>query len=150
MFRHVLRKRRCLVPASGFYEWAAASGRKQPYCSRPRDERPWAFAGLWQHWEGADGPLESCCILTTTANDLVRPVHDRMPVILPERHWQGWLDRDVQDATALVPLLRPLSAEEMRANPVGQLVGNPRNDRPEGQRRACARRLARARAPAPT
>jgi putative SOS response-associated peptidase YedK len=131
-FRAALKRRRCLVPASAFYEWSAAGGRsKQPYCFRPRDERPFAFAGLWERWEGPDGPVESCAILTTEANDLVRPVHDRMPVIVPQLHWAAWLDRDAQDAAALVPLLRPYPADAMRTYPVGQLVSNPRNDVPE-------------------
>jgi putative SOS response-associated peptidase YedK len=133
MFRAALRKRRCLIPASGFYEWAALAGekRKQPYCFRPRDERPFVFVGLWERWEGPEGPVESCAILTTEANELVRPVHDRMPVILPQQHWAAWLDRDAQDAAALVPLLRPYPADAMRAYPVGMTVSNPRNDVPE-------------------
>jgi putative SOS response-associated peptidase YedK len=134
MFRAALRKRRCLVPASGFYEWAALAGekRKQPYCFRPRDERrPFAFAGLWERWEGPDGPVESCCILTTGANELVRPVHDRMPVILPRQHWAEWLDPALQEAGGVVPLLRPYPADAMRAYPVGPLVNNPRNNLPE-------------------
>jgi putative SOS response-associated peptidase YedK len=114
-FRHALRKRRCLIPADGFYEWVALEGRKQPYCFRPGDGRPFAFAGLWERWEGPQGPVESCAILTTEANDLVRPVHDRMPVILPERHWRAWLDTDLQDAATVAPLLRPYPAEAMRA-----------------------------------
>ena len=132
MFRTALRKRRCLIPASGFYEWVALAGekRKQPYCFRPKDEKPWAFAGLWERWQGPDGPVESCCILTTEANELVRPVHDRMPVILPERHWAAWLEPQGQDAGELVPMLRPFPSDAMRAYPVGQLVNNPRNDRP--------------------
>jgi putative SOS response-associated peptidase YedK len=130
-FRHALRKRRCLVPASGFYEWAAIDGRKQPYCFRPWDEWPWAFAGLWERWEGEGGPVESCALLTTAANELVRPVHDRMPVILPERHWAAWLDPQVQGAAAVVPLLWSYPAEAMRAYTVGLLVNNPRNDGPE-------------------
>jgi putative SOS response-associated peptidase YedK len=131
MFRHALKKRRCLVPASGFYEWLATGGRKQPYCFRSWDEKPFAFAGLWERWEGPDGPVESCAILTTGANELVRPVHDRMPVILPRLHWQAWLDRDLQEAAAVVPLLRPYPSDAMRAYPVSLLVNNPRNDRPE-------------------
>jgi putative SOS response-associated peptidase YedK len=133
MFRAAVRKRRCLVPASGFYEWLAVAGekRKQPYCFRPPDERPWAFAGLWERWQGPEGPVESCAILTAEANELVRPVHDRMPVILPERHWAAWLDAGLQDAAELAPLLRSYPAEAMRAGPVGPLVGNPRIDRPE-------------------
>ncbi len=129
-FRHAMRKRRCLVPADGFYEWAVVGGRKQPYCFRPPGERPWAFAGLWERWEGPGGPVESCAILTTGANDLVQPVHDRMPVILPERHWPAWLDTGLQDAAELVPLLRPYPADAMRAYPVGLTVSNPRNDGP--------------------
>jgi putative SOS response-associated peptidase YedK len=132
MFRAALRKRRCLIPADGFYEWLALAGakRKQPHCFRARDERPFAFAGLWERWVGPDGPVESCAILTTEANDLVRPVHDRMPVILPERHWAAWLDAGLQDAAALVPLLRPFPADAMRAYPVGSMVNSPRNDWP--------------------
>ena len=120
-----------LAPASGFYEWVALGGRKQPYCFRSWDERPWAFAGLWERWQGPGGPVESCAILTTEANELMRPVHERMPLILPERHWQAWLDRDAQDSAALVPLLQPHPADAMRAYPVGPLVSNPRNDVPE-------------------
>jgi putative SOS response-associated peptidase YedK len=132
LFRAALRKRRCLVPASGFYEWLALAGgkRKQPYCFRPGDERPWAFAGLWERWPGPDGPVESCAILTTAANELVRPVHDRMPVILARQHWAAWLDPQAQDAGELVPLLRPFPPDAMRAYPVGPLVSNPRNDVP--------------------
>ena len=132
LFRAALRKRRCLVPASGFYEWLALAGgkRKQPYCFRLRGERPWAFAGLWERWQGPDGPVESCAILTTEANELVRPVHDRMPVILPRQHWAAWLDPALQEAGELVPLLRPYPADAMRTYPVGALVSNPRNDGP--------------------
>ena len=126
-------KRRCLIPADGFYEWLAVAGSKtkQPFCFRPGDGRPWAFAGLWERWEGPEGPVESCAILTTEANELVRPVHDRMPVILPRQHWAAWLDPQLHDAAGLVPLLRPYPADAMRAYPVGALVSNPRNDRPE-------------------
>jgi putative SOS response-associated peptidase YedK len=132
VFRAALRKRRCLIPASGLYEWLAPAGEKpkQPYCFRPLDEKPWAFAGLWEHWQGPEGPVKSCCILTTGANDLVRPVQDRMPVIPPERHWAGWLDPQVQDAGELVPLLRPFPPDAMRAYPVGALANNPKNDGP--------------------
>ena len=132
LFRAALRKRRCLVPPSGFYEWLALAGerRKQPYCFRPGDERPWAFAGLWERWQGPDGPVESCAILTTTANELVRPVHDRMPVILPRQHWAAWRGPALQEAGELVPLLRPYPADALRAYPVGTVVSNPRNDGP--------------------
>ena len=91
----------------------------------------WAFAGLWERWQGPDGPVESCAILTTAANELVRPVHDRMPAILPRQHWAAWLDPTLQEAGELVPLLRPYPADAMRTYPVGALVSNPRNDGPE-------------------
>jgi putative SOS response-associated peptidase YedK len=132
LFRHALRKRRCLIPASGLYEWVAVAGekRKQAYCFRPWAQRPWAFAGLWERWERPGGPVESCAILTTEANELVRTVHDRMPVILPERHFGTWLDAGLQDAGEVVPLLLPYPADAMRAYPVGMQVNNPRNDGP--------------------
>ncbi|HZY87850.1 MAG TPA: SOS response-associated peptidase [Gemmataceae bacterium] len=132
MFRHAMRKRRCLIPADGSYEWLAIAGekRKQAYCFRARDGRPFAFAGLWERWEGPERPVESCAILTTAANELVRPVHDRMPVIKPREHWAAWLDPQLQDTAELVPLLRPYPSDAMRAYPVGPLVSNPRNDGP--------------------
>ncbi len=129
MFRSAFRKRRCLIPASGFYEWQATGGkRKQPFCIRLADDKPFAFAGLWERWEGPDGPVESCCILTTEANDLVRPIHDRMPVILDPRHFDQWLDPKQRDAAALAPLLRPFAVDAMKAYPVSPWVNDPRHD----------------------
>jgi putative SOS response-associated peptidase YedK len=93
-------------------------------------ERLWAFAGLRERWQGPVGPVESCAILTTEANELVRPVHERMPVILPQQHWPAWLDAGLQGAGELVPLLRPYPSDAMRTYPVGLLVNNPRNDGP--------------------
>ena len=83
MFRSAFRRRRCILPASGFYEWQpTAAKKKQPYAIRLADESPFGFAGLWERWEGPDGPVESCCILTTQPNELVAGIHNRMPVIL--------------------------------------------------------------------
>ena len=97
-FRAALRARRCLVLADGFFEWQPAGGRKQPWYFRARDGRPFAFAGLWERWQPAGGEaVESCAIITTEANDVVRPVHERMPVILPLERPRSlarrWLDR---------------------------------------------------------
>ncbi len=129
MFRHAFRKRRCLIPASGFFEWMnTGAKKKQPFCIRLIDDKPFAFAGLWERWEGPAGPVDSCAILTTEANELVRPVHDRMPVILDRRHFDQWLAPKEQDAGALAPLLRPFAADRMRAYPVSPLVNSPRND----------------------
>lgn len=129
-FRTAFRQRRCLIPADGFYEWQARAGRKQPYCIRLSGDRPFAFAGLWELWRGPDGPVESCAILTTDANDLVRPVHNRMPVILPRDCFAQWLDPAASAPDALTPLLRPLPADQMHAYPVGPWVNNARNDDP--------------------
>jgi putative SOS response-associated peptidase YedK len=129
-FRTALKQRRCLIPADGFYEWLKRDGKKQPFSFRLWDNRPFAFAGLWERWTGDENPVESCTIVTTEANDLVRPVHDRMPVILPVRYHAAWLDPDVRDADRLRTLLRPFPAEEMTALPVGAHVNNARHDDP--------------------
>jgi putative SOS response-associated peptidase YedK len=128
-FRSAFARRRCLVPADGFYEWQPVAGKKQPVLFRLRDGRPFAFAGLWESWEGAGGEVvESCAILTTPANDLVRPVHERMPVILDPRHHDDWLDPGLTDAQQLRSWLRAFPAEEMTATRVSPHVNNPRHD----------------------
>jgi putative SOS response-associated peptidase YedK len=130
-FRAALRRRRCLVVADGFYEWQPQGKRKQPYYIRLRQGRPFGFAGLWEVWEGPEhARLESCTLLTTAANDLVRPIHDRMPVIIAPADYQPWLDAAVDDTQQLLPLLRPYPGEEMTAYAVGPLVNNPGNDDP--------------------
>ena len=92
-FRNAFRRHRCLIPASGFYEWLRWERGKQPYFVRMRDGHPFAFAGLWDRWESPDkGVIETCTILTTAANDVLAPIHDRMPVILPPREYDRWLD----------------------------------------------------------
>lgn len=130
-FRAAFRKRRCLVVADGFYEWQKQNGTKQPFYIRLRGSRPFAFAGLWERWEGADASvIESCTLLTTQPNDLLRPVHNRMPVILQPKDYDLWLDPDVQQADLLQPLLRPYRAAEMAAYPVSRWVNSPANDDP--------------------
>jgi putative SOS response-associated peptidase YedK len=128
-FRSALRRRRCLIPADGFYEWQRRDGAKQPFCFRLRGDHVFAFAGLWEHWQDPAGnPLETCTILTTQANDLVRPIHERMPVILPSLHFAEWLSPDLQDPGRLLALLGPCPAEDMRAYPVSAWVSNPRHE----------------------
>ena len=131
-FRKAFRERRCLILADGFSEWQRQGRRKQPFYFRLRDGRPFAFAGLWEHWEApGGGARDSCTLLTTTANPVVGAIHDRMPVILAPENYALWLDPAVQAADRLQPLLHPYPAEEMLAYPVSTEVNNPGNDIPE-------------------
>ncbi len=130
-FRTPFRRRRCLVVADGFYEWQKAGKRKAPHLVRMRDDRPFAFAGLWDLWEGPDhSVVESCTLLTTEANDVVRPIHDRMPVILAPADYDRWLDPAIGGPEELAALLRPYPVDEMMAYPVSPLVNSPANDEP--------------------
>jgi putative SOS response-associated peptidase YedK len=130
-FREAFRRRRCLMVADGFYEWQKTNGKKQPYFIGMRDESPFAFAGLWECWEDPFmGPIESCALITTNANDIVRPIHDRMPVILEPKTYEKWLDPDAKDMK-LKELLVPLPAEQMKTYPVSTLVNKVENNGPE-------------------
>jgi len=127
-FRNALQKRRCLVVADGFYEWRAEGKKRQPFLFRLRSERLFAFAGLYERWKGPEGLVESCSVITTTANALLAPVHDRMPVILDdEEAWRAWLD-PAREVETLAEFFAPLDAEEMEAVAVGPRVGNVKND----------------------
>jgi len=128
-FRAALRSRRCLIVADGFYEWQKLGARKQPYFIGLRDGGPFGFAGLWERWSGEGGEaVESCTIVTTSANETIAPIHDRMPVILERGDHAAWLDPAVGDPGRLLPLLRPLDPAAVRAFPVSLLVNNPAND----------------------
>jgi putative SOS response-associated peptidase YedK len=136
-FRACVKKRRCLVLADGYFEWKTEGKAKQAYFFHLRDDRPFAFAGLWDCWKGDAEPIESCTIITTDANELSRPVHDRMPVILTREACALWLDREVEDTGLLQQVLKPYPAEAMESYAVGALVGNVKNNRPE-----CIERVA--------
>lgn len=123
-------RRRCLIPADGFFEWSRRGDRKRPFYFHMRDGEPFAIAGLWERWEGEGGPLETCTLLTTEANDLLAPYHDRMPVILRPEDYGAWLD-DISRPELLIPLLRPYSHEGMAAYAVSTLVNAPSNDSPK-------------------
>lgn len=127
-FREALRARRCLVPADGFYEWQGTGRRKQPWLFTLRGGLPLALAGIWERWSGPGGPLETFAVLTTEANDLVRPVHDRMPAVVAPEHFDLWLDPRMRETGRLAPVLRPFPAERMEARPVDAAVNDPRND----------------------
>jgi putative SOS response-associated peptidase YedK len=132
MFRNLMGKHRCLIPANGFYEWQARGGRKQPFYIMVRDQPMFAFAGLYDESDQPDGDvLASYTILTTEANDLVAPLHNRMPVILHPDDEEEWLSREVTNAHIVERLLRPYPAESMGAHPVSLAVNNVRHDGPE-------------------
>lgn len=131
-FRDAFLARRCLVPADGFYEWDKTPHGKQPYYLRVRGGEVFALAGLWEHHESrVTGPINSFTVITTDANDLVRPIHDRMPVILPRESYDAWLDPDNHDTKGLTQLLRPFPPEEMDMYPVSRFVNKPANKGPE-------------------
>ena len=131
-FRSAFRLRRCLVPADGFYEWRKVTGAKQPYRITLKDGEPFALAGLWEHWTGPDGyVVQSFTIVVTEANELLRPIHDRMPVILHPADYPLWLGEEPESGVGVGSLLKPFSAEAMVAYPVSKRVSNPRNDDPE-------------------
>jgi len=128
-FRNAFRRHRCLIPTSGFYEWLRWERGKQPYFVRMRDGHPFAFAGLWDRWESPEeGAIETCTILTTAANAVLAPIHDRMPVILPPWEYSRWLDPSIKDPDSLAPLLVPFPPEEMLAYPVNPRVNVPSAD----------------------
>ncbi|WP_076791450.1 SOS response-associated peptidase [Chlorobium sp. KB01] len=125
-FRHMLNRRHCLIPASGFYEWQRSGGaKKQPYYIHRVDGRPMAFAGLWESWQpvdAAEAPVRSCTIITTRANHQMAPVHDRMPVILEPENWRQWLQAGKPGAEKL---LEPSGEGTLDIYPVSTRVNNP-------------------------
>lgn len=130
-FRDALRRRRCLVPADGFYEWRSTNGRKRPYYVRPRGLPMLAFAGLWETFRPSeDEEIESFTIITCPANELVRPIHPRMPVILTPDDYDLWLHEGAHPEIRQ-RLLSPCPPELLEAFPVSLRVNNPRNDSPE-------------------
>jgi putative SOS response-associated peptidase YedK len=130
-FREAFARRRCLVPLDGFYEWARRGDRKRPFYFHLRGGEPFAVAGLWEVWEGGDdGPLETCTLLTTEANELLAPYHDRMPVIIRPEDYDLWLDAGMRSAELLRPLLRPYSSDAMSAYAVSPMVNSPSTDSP--------------------
>ena len=131
-FRSAFRRRRCLIPADGFYEWQGVGKAKRPMRIEMESGEPFAFAGLWAVWKDPEGnAVPSCTIITTEANELLRPIHPRMPVILPREMEDFWLDRDVNDAAALSDVLMPYPSDLMKTYQVSTLVNSARNNSPE-------------------
>lgn len=130
-FRHAIKYNRCIIPVSGFYEWSHEEHEKRPHYIHLKDHEPMALAGIWEHWKTPNGEsLETFSILTTTANKLLEPLHDRMPVILKPSDYQFWLNKNMHDAHELETTYKPFPAEEMAYYEVPSLVNNPRFDSP--------------------
>ncbi|GMR08667.1 MAG: SOS response-associated peptidase [Gammaproteobacteria bacterium] len=131
-FRAAFKRRRCLVPADGFYEWKPVHGRKQPYWIGLQDRPPLGLAGLWEHWEDPDSGehIETCAIITTQANRQMRDIHPRMPVILPKSAYTAWLAVD-SPADVLHDLLLPYPEPTLISYPVSRSLNNPQNDTQE-------------------
>jgi putative SOS response-associated peptidase YedK len=129
-FRAAFRGRRCLIPASGFYEWDKKGGSRQPYHIRRADGQPLAFAGLWEHWEGEEGKtvIESCTILTTSASEPVARLHERMPVILEPEEFDSWLDPEEKRVERLRELLQPAAPGVLEMHPVSTYVNKAGNE----------------------
>ena len=125
-FRHAFKKQRCLIVADGFYEWQSDGGEKYPLYIRLKSKEPFGFAGLYNIWESPDGsPVCTCTIITAEANELIQPVHDRMPVILPRDKEDFWLDPNNEDKEGLLKLLTPYLAREMELYPVTRRMNSP-------------------------
>lgn len=128
-FRQAFLRRRCLILADGFYEWKREGKRKQPVHITLKDRSGFAFAGLWEHWQSPGGEtVKSCTIITTEANEFMRPIHHRMPVILPKDKENTWLDPATADREVLLALLLPYPSDLMQAVPVSTFVNRPGND----------------------
>lgn len=131
-FRAAFKRRRCLVIADGFYEWLTTPDGKQPMYMTMKDDRPFAMAGLWEvNKRVADEKIESCTVITTNANPLLAPIHDRMPVILPPEHFEMWLDPAFKDSDQLQELLQPFDDQEMAARPVAKNVNKVAYNQPD-------------------
>ncbi len=130
-FRSALRRRRCLVPTDGYFEWKKTPHGKQPYYIRLQAETPFAMAGLWEHWHaGQSDALQTFTVITTESNEATADIHDRMPVILAPEDYETWLDPDLQAPEPLLALLRPFESSEMKLDPVSTRVNSPRHDDP--------------------
>ena len=133
-FRGSYRHKRCLILADGFYEWKSLAGKKTktPYFIHMQNRKPFALAGLWDHWESPDGSsIKTCTIITTTPNELMASIHDRMPVVIHPRDYKKWLDSAPQTPENLQPLIKPYPAEAMSAYAVSTLVNKAAYDAPE-------------------
>lgn len=129
-FRQAFLKRRCLIPADGFYEWKNEDGTKRPWYIRSKNGRPFFFAGLWETWRGAQDKYHSCTIITTAAGPSVRAIHHRMPVILKPGYYQTWLDPEIQNTEKLKQILQEGHVADLTGYPVSKRINSPSVDDP--------------------
>jgi putative SOS response-associated peptidase YedK len=127
-YRTPFKRRRCLIPADGFYEWKVVNGKKIPHYIRMRDSSVFAFAGLWDRWEGEEGRIESCTIIVMPSNEIMKPIHERMPAIIAPAHYDWWLDSRVTDKQEIMPYLTSAPSIHLITHPVSTWVNLPRND----------------------
>lgn len=128
-FRKALQERRCVIPANGFYEWRQTEQGRQPYFIKPHDRRLIGMAGLWERWTRKEGQaIESFAIITTSANDLMKPIHDRMPVVLSRECYEQWLNCRDYDGGQIGRMLKPFPSDLLEMYPVGKTVNSPTND----------------------
>jgi Uncharacterized conserved protein len=131
-FKRAFKKRRCLIVADGFYEWQKVGETKRPIYIRLKSGKPFGFAGIYETWESEQGEqIITCAIITTGANELMKPIHDRMPVIVPKENENLWLDPGTGDQDLLLEMLKPYPADAMEAYPVSKRVNTPSNNSPE-------------------
>lgn len=131
LFTESFEKWRCLIPVDGFYEWRHEAKETRPYYIRMKDDRPFALAGLWASQSSDEKTIEACSILTTIPNEVVRVVHDRMPVIVDEKDYDLWLDSDIRDFKTLQKIFKPYSSEKMQGYQVSAWVNKTINDDPK-------------------
>jgi putative SOS response-associated peptidase YedK len=127
-YRTPFKRRRCLIPADGFYEWKVVNGNKVPHHIRMRDSRVFAFAGLWDRWEGEDGSIDSCTIIVMPSSEVMKPIHERMPAIIAPAHYDLWLDSRVSDKQEIMQYLTSAPSSQLTAYPVSIWVNSPKNN----------------------
>lgn len=127
-YRTPFKQRRCLIPADGFYEWKQVAGKKVPHHIRLKDGKIFALAGLWDHWEGEDGNVESCTIIVMPSNEVMKPIHERMPAIIAPAEYDWWLDARVTDKQEIMQYLTSAPSSQLTAYPVSTRVNVPKHD----------------------
>ena len=127
-YRTPFKRQRCLIPADGFYEWKQVEGKKVPHHIRMKDGNVFAFAGLWDHWEGEGESIDSCTIIVMPANEVMKPIHERMPAIIAPADYDLWLDSRVTDKQEIMQYLNSAPSSQLTAFPVSTRVNSPRNN----------------------